>query len=111
CDWDLSRSCDRRAGESRRSHDPKFLSQPTACIMANPRFTSVRVVPLRIRTKIRADAPPAQRIEDLRAGAFISNSPPPALGNATVLGTSAAYSNVMQGLLSLRVTEHGSPFK
>ncbi|CAI9534918.1 unnamed protein product, partial [Staurois parvus] len=67
------------------------------------RFTSVRVVPLWIRTEIRAAAPPAHRIVDPRAGDITSNGMPPALGNATVLGTEvpvrAAFSKVVQGLL------------
>ncbi|CAI9565772.1 unnamed protein product, partial [Staurois parvus] len=37
--------------------------------------------------KIRAAAPPAQRNADPRAGAITSNGTPPALENATVLGT------------------------
>ncbi|CAI9590004.1 unnamed protein product [Staurois parvus] len=71
----------------------------------------MRVVPLRIRTKIHAAAPPAQRIADPRVGAISSNGTPPALGNAIVLGTEvpvrAAFSKVVQGLLSLRVTGTG----
>ncbi|CAI9568495.1 unnamed protein product, partial [Staurois parvus] len=66
-------------------------------------FTSVRVVPLWIRTKIRAAAPPAQRIGNPRVGAINSNGTLPTLGTATVLGTEvpvrAAFSEEVQGLL------------
>ncbi|CAI9580408.1 unnamed protein product, partial [Staurois parvus] len=67
------------------------------------RFTSVRVVPLSIRTKIHTTAPPTQRNADPRVGAFGSNGTPPALENATVLGTEvpvrAAFLEEVQGLL------------
>ncbi|CAI9575909.1 unnamed protein product, partial [Staurois parvus] len=66
-------------------------------------FTYVRVGPLRIRTKIRADAPPARTNADLRAGAIISNGTLPALEIATVMETKvpmlAAFSEEVQGLL------------
>ncbi|CAI9556590.1 unnamed protein product [Staurois parvus] len=76
-------------------------------------FTSVLVVRLRIRTKIRA--PPAQRNADPRAGAISSNGTPPALekGNCTGNGGSRAGCVFRRsaGTSSLRVTGHGSPFK
>ncbi|CAI9612001.1 unnamed protein product, partial [Staurois parvus] len=63
----------------------------------------MRVVPLRIRMKIRAGAPPTQRIADPRAGAISSKGTPPALENTTVLGTEvlvwAVFSKEVQGLL------------
>ncbi|CAI9535118.1 unnamed protein product, partial [Staurois parvus] len=69
----------------------------------NPRFTSVRVVLLRVCTKICAATPPTQRNADPRAGSITSNDTPPALENATILGTEvpvqAAFSKEVQGLL------------
>ncbi|CAI9563730.1 unnamed protein product, partial [Staurois parvus] len=57
---------------------------------------------MRIRTKIRAAAPPAQRNADPQVGAISSNGTQPTLENTTVLGTEvpvwAAFSEV-QGLL------------
>ncbi|CAI9620219.1 unnamed protein product, partial [Staurois parvus] len=72
-------------------------------LLCKARFTSVRVVPLRIRTKIRAAAPPAQRNAGLRVGVISSNGTQPTLENATVLGTKvpvrAAFSKEVQVLL------------